>query len=291
MKKSIFKKILKIIVYIFAIWGFLLTFVFFAMKFGFTKAKSAIDNESEYFKKLYLEKKENINSIKIKEDNKNISIKNFEYIKSLSEWDTVEKGILKDKELIKKVSDEIGIEERILISPLVVEQLRLMTSEREVFKRYFEPLSILGNQTQFSLGIYGIKEETAEKIENNLKNKESKFYLGKDFENILDYRENVNINKERINRLTNEKDHYYSYLYAAIYLKQILNSWKNAGYDINDRPEILSTLYNIGFENSRPNADPKVGGAEINLYENKFTFGSLAFYFYFSEEMMGVFPR
>jgi len=154
--------------------------------------------------------------------------------------------------LIEKVSKETGISKRLLISPLLIEQLRLMTSQREIFKKYFQPLSILGSQTQFSLGIYGMKENTAKQIEINLKDKNSPYYLGKSFENILDYKienssssvllnsetgeviiRNTNLptstkilignDAERIKRLTNEKDHYYSYLYAALYLKQILN--------------------------------------------------------------------
>lgn len=256
------------------------------MKFGLTKANSLIDEQSNYFKKLSFE-----NSKEANREKDMIAQEGFTYIDSLIEWQVIEAGILKDKEIIKRVSQEVGIRERILIAPLVVEQLRLMTSEREIFKRYFSPLQVLGNQTQFSLGIYGIKEKTAEDIENKLKDKDSLYYLGKDLENILDYKEQTDISRERINRLTNEKDHYYSYLYAAIYLKQLESSWEKSGYPIDDRPEILATLYNIGFINSRPNSDPKVGGAEIDLNGKKYTFGSLAFYFYFSEALTGVFPR
>ncbi len=311
--------ILKFIIILFAIWGFLLTSVFFAMKFGFTKSKSLIDNQSQYFKNL-LDKAENGN-----DERKVIAEKDFEYIKKLEEWKVISAGILKDKDIIEKVSKETGISERLIIAPLVAEQLRLMTSEREIFKRYFQPLAVLGTQTQFSLGIYGIKEATAKEIERNLKNPNSPYYLGEKYSRLLDYsgnggtllvdawtlepvKDNQNSSTtpstslattteyrdtillegddaERVKRLTNSKDHYYSYLYAAIYLKQLETAWKNAGYDISDRPEIISTLYNIGFENSHPNADPKVGGAMINLYGKKYSFGSIVFYFYFSDEL------
>ena len=33
--------------------------------------------------------------------------------------------------------------------------------------------------------------------------------------------------------------------------------WKAAGFPIDDRPEILATLYNLGYERSRPHANPK----------------------------------
>ncbi len=312
----------KIIVVIFAIIGFALTGMFFAMKFGLTKNSGYIDNQSQYFKDLL----KNANGGK--DEREEVADNNFEYIKKLEEWKVISLGIQKDKEVIDKVSREVGISSRLIITPLIAEQLRLMTSEREIFKRYFQPLAVLGTQTQFSLGIYGIKEATAKEIERNLKNLNSPYYLGKKYESLLDYSGNggtllvdawtlepVKDNKnssttnstsststtttteyrdtillenddaERVKRLTNSKDHYYSYLYAAIYLKQLETAWKNAGFPISDRPEILTTLYNIGFRNSHPNADPKVGGAEIDLYGKKYSFGAIAFYFYFSDEL------
>lgn len=339
--KNKLKIFFKIIIYIFAVWGFVLTAVFFAMKFGLTKSSSMIDAQSDYFKNLSLED-DDTNKQKVADEN-------WQYIQSLPEWDTIKSGILKDKNLIDKVSKETGVNSRLIITPLVAEQLRLMTSEREIFKKYFAPLGVLGSQTQFSLGIYGIKEKTAKQIEANLKNLNSPYYLGKQYENILDYKDSntsllvyadtlepvkdQNINpttssstnifssstptnssstlnstsslssmdrktilltgsdEERIKRLTNSKDHYYSYLYAALYMKQLMTAWKGVGYDISNRPEIISTLYNIGFENSRPNANSQVGGAQIDLNGKTFSFGSIGFYFYFSDELVGVFNR
>lgn len=320
MKKKI-NIIFKIIIILFAIWGFLLTSVFFAMKFGLTKSRSLIDNQSQYFKNLLS------NAEKGNDERVNIANKNFEYIKNLEEWNAIYSGIEKDKNIIEKVSKDTDVPARLIITPLIAEQLRLMTSEREIFKRYFGPLGVLGSQTQFSLGIYGIKEATAKKIERNLKNSNSPYYLGKKYENILDYsgggetllvdaytlepvkdKQNSSTTNsttstssatsteykdtillygddaDRIKRLTDDKNHYYSYLYAALYLKQLESAWNKAGYDISNRPEILATLFNIGFENSHPNRDPKVGGAEIDLYGRKYSFGAIAFYFYFSDE-------
>jgi hypothetical protein len=223
--------------------------------------------------------------------------------------------------LINLVSEKTGVSSRLLIAPLVTEQLRLMTSERSTFKKYFQPLSVLGTQTQFSLGIYGIKENTAKQIESNLKDKNSEYYLGSYYEHMLDYDTSTTTilvdkntlepvknstssnpestttilltgnDAERIKRLTDSHDHMYSYLYAALYLKQIMTAWKNAGYDISDRPEIVATVYNLGFSKSNPNANPQVGGAEIDLNGQKYSFGSIAFYFYFSDEMKDIFNK
>jgi len=310
--KKAFKKIFKISVYVFAIWGFLLTGVFFAMKFGLTKSSGLIDTQSEYFKKLSIDSQNG-------NDERTVVVqKDWAVIKYLDEWQVIKVGLTKDAPIINRVSQETGVDSRLIITPLVAEQLRLMTSERDLFKKYFAPLGLLGNQTQFSLGIFGIKENTAKQIENNLKDPSSIYYLGSEYEHVLDYSASTStlvvdknsllpitgssINStssiilsgndaERIKRLTNDKDHYYSYLYAALYLKEIMTAWERSDYSISDRPEIIATVYNLGFEKSNPNADPKVGGAEIDLNGNKYSFGSIAFYFYFSDDLIDIFPR
>jgi len=316
------KVALQVIVLAFALWGFLLTGVFFAMKLGLTKSSSLIDQQSAYFAKLAQENSGN-DSAKVL-----LAEENFTPVENLPEYKTISLGILKDTETIEKVSELTGVPARLIVTPLVVEQLRLMTSQREIFKNYFQPLAVLGSQTQFSLGIYGIKEATAKQIEANLKNLNSPYYLGAKYANLLDYpnssssllvyadtlepvksaklasstnsssssstRKTILLQGNdalRIKRLTNEQDHYYSYLYAALYIKQLLNSWSEAGFPIQARPEIVATLYNIGFKNSHPNANPAVGGSEIDLDSQKYTFGALAFYFYYSDALINVFPR
>jgi hypothetical protein len=171
-----------------------------------------------------------------------------------------------------------------------VEQLRLFYTERESYKKFFEPLKILGSQTKFSWGVMGIKEDTAIQIENYLKDKTSPYYLGKSFENLLDFQA-ADIKQERFTRMTDQHAHYYSYLYAGLYLKEVMMQWKTAGFDISDRPDILTTLYNIGFANSKPKSDPQSGGAEINLYGHIYSFGSLGKEFYDSNELTDEFPR
>jgi hypothetical protein len=134
-----------------------------------------------------------------------------------------------------------------------------------------------------------IKENTAIQIENNLKDTTSQYYLGANMEHSLDYADGSgNEDKERYDRLT-ENTHYYSYLYGAIYLKQIITQWKNADYDIQYRPEIMGTLFNVGFPQSKPNSNPKVGSS-IDVDGTKYTFGSLAYEFYYSGELADAFP-
>jgi hypothetical protein len=206
------------------------------------------------------------------------------------EWKTIAQAILKDKPQLEKASKMAGIEARMLVANAIVEQLRLFNSNRELYKKFFSPLKILGSANKISLGIMGIKENTAIQIENNLKDSSSLFYLGKDMENILEFKGESNVPSDRFERLSSDKNHYPNYLYGAVYLKQMLSQWERAGYDIKYRPEIVGTLFNVGFPQSKPNANPKVGGSSINVGTGKYSFGSLAYEFYYSGELLEDFP-
>ena len=113
---------------------------------------------------------------------------NFNTWDSTPEWKIIKSALLKDVDVINRAANDSGVSSRLIISQLAVEQLRLFFSEREAFKKWFEPLKILGSQTQFSWGVMGIKEETAILIENHLKDPSSPYYLGKEYENILDFK-------------------------------------------------------------------------------------------------------
>jgi hypothetical protein len=91
--------------------------------------------------------------------------------------------------------------------------------------------------------------------------------------------------------MTDQHDHYYSYLYAGLYLKEIEHQWTTASFPIDKNPAVLSTLYNIGFKYSLPNANPQVGGAAITLSDGTRSFGGLAQEFYDSNILTDVFPR
>jgi hypothetical protein len=109
-------------------------------------------------------------------------------------------------------------------------------------------------------------------------------------ENIVDYKEGIDIETERMNRITNAKDPYYSYLYVGLYIRQIMTQWQRAGFNINNRPEILATLYNLGFYYSIPKENPMVGGAVININNKDYTFGDIAYEFYYGGDLSDIFP-
>jgi hypothetical protein len=207
----------------------------------------------------------------------------YPWVQDGENWPVLKAAITKDKESIHKAASLANIDERLLIAPLFVEQWRKYTSSRQLFKDVLKPMQILITSSKFSLGTMDIKEETAVQIEQNLKNGSSEYYLGPEYEHLLDFT-SPDSHSERINRLTNLRDHYYSYLYGALYMRQLMKQWENAGFRIESRPEIIATLFNIGFEYSKPNPSPQVGGAILAVGGQKYTFGGLAYEFYYSGE-------
>ncbi len=205
------------------------------------------------------------------------------------DWEVVKKAITKDKDTIIKASNKAGIDPRIVVSVCIVEQLRLYNTQRELYEKVFKPLEILGNANKMAWGVMSIKESTAIKIENHLRDSNSDFYLGSKYQPLLDF-SGDNPNDERYQRLTNEKDHSYSYLYGGLYINQIIHQWKKAGYDISSRPEITGTLFNLGFDKSQPKDNPVVGGSTVEINSIKYTFGSLSYEFFYSGEMMDDYP-
>lgn len=192
------------------------------------------------------------------------------------EWAAVSGGLDKDSAIIARVSSETGVPALLIASVVVPEQIRFFTSEREVFKRYFEPLKILGSLSQFSLGVSGIKQETAVRIEQYANDPESLYFPGSSYASLIAYAPGTNHDSELYNRLTDDKNHYYSYLYTALFIKEIEAGWARSGFPIDSRADIIATLFNIGFDNSHPKADPQVAGALITVGGRNYTFGELA---------------
>jgi hypothetical protein len=255
----------------------LLTVGFFAIKLGITNTEGiTIDEQREKFIEIGLNT-ENIekNALSFKDD---------------TEWKIFKKSIIKDTEDIYKASMLADVPARLIVAQVAVEQMRLFYTNRDLFKSVFAPLKILGNQSQFSWGVVGIKQDTAISIENNLKNKKSIFYPGEKYENLLDFKTEDHDN-ERFERIVNDDNRFYSYLYTALYLKQIETQWKKSGFDISKNIGVMSTLFNIGFQNSKPNKDPKIGGAIIEINGKEYAFGYIAEMFYKSDELTDYFKK
>lgn len=204
-------------------------------------------------------------------------------------WPALKAAIVKDKAVIDEASRITGVESRLIVGCLVGEQIRLFNSKREMYKQYLGPVKVLSVQSQFSFGVNGIKDFTAAQVEKNLKDSSSVFYMGKKYEHILDFK-TADIQSERFNRLTDYHNHLYSYIYTGCILHQTMLQWKRAGYDISNRPDILFTLFNLGFVASKPGPNPKCGGSHITANGKIYTFGVIGNDFYFSGELAKEFP-
>lgn len=206
------------------------------------------------------------------------------------QWALMKEVFTRDQDVIKKAALDAHISPRLILSGVIGEQFRFFNNRRDAFKSYFEPLKILASLSNTSYGIAGLKPKTVGIIEDNLKNPKSPFYLGSDLEHVVDYKDGVDIESERMNRITNAKDPYYSYLYVSLYMKEIMAQWQKAGYSLETRPDILATLYNLGFYYSVPKQNPEAGGAVININNTDYTFGDIGYEFYYSGELSDIFP-
>jgi hypothetical protein len=246
-------------------------------------------------KKSYQKALQRIKS-KRKLDAKASGLNAFDWM-NIMEWTYFKEAVAKDKRYIDSAARAAGVESRMIVACLVGEQVRLFNSRRERFKTFVAPLKTLALETNLSYGVTGIKENTAQRIERYLKDSTSVYYLGNHYAHILDYDSTRNYNNQhndtlslRVKRLVQYKDHYYSYLYAAIYIKQIKTQWEKAGFPIDNRPEILASLFNLGYQKSVPKKNPSVGGSNFKIREQEYTFGSVAYEFYYSGEMSDIFP-
>jgi hypothetical protein len=276
MHRLTFKNIFHAVVYLFAIIGFGLVAGYFAIRLGLTNQKGIIDVQREAFL-----------------GSATSTATDVMYQgpwPTSPEWQIMEAATRRDAEVINRAAHDSGVPARVIVANLVAEQLRLFFTDREDYKKFLYPLKILGPQTQFSWGVMGMKEATAIEVENHLKDPTSPYYLGPAYEHVLDFT-TTDVTRERFTRMTDQHDHYWSYLYAGLFIRQIEKQWADAGFPIANKPAIISTLYNIGFKYSVPNANPQVGGAAITLSDGTRSFGALANEFYDSALLVDVFER
>ena len=206
------------------------------------------------------------------------------------EWEALKVAITRDSALIREAGRLTGVEPRLIVGCLIGEQIRLFNSKREMYKKYLGPVKVLSVQSQFSYGVNGIKDFTAEAVEEHLKDRTSEYYMGPAYEHLLDYPEGVNLAEERYRRLVDYGSHLYSYIYTGCILHQTMLQWRRAGYDISDRPDLLFTLFNVGFSQSEPKPNPVPGGSHIKVGDREYTFGAIGFDFYYSGELASTFP-
>jgi hypothetical protein len=274
--KKYLKVAFNVILYVFAAIGLFLVAGYLAVRFGLTNEKGIIDTQREAFLGQP--------AAVITAPAPNVPWKQSE------EWKVISIALTKDQAPLNKAALDSGVPARLIAANLVAEQLRLFFTEREIYKQFLYPLKILGSQTQFSWGVMGMKEDTAVQVENNLKDPMSPFYPGDQYAHLLDFK-TQDVATERFTRMTDQHNHYWSYLYAGLYIKEIEAQWRVAGFPIDSNIAVLSTLYNIGFQHSNPNPNPQVGGAAITAGDQAYSFGGLAQDFYDSEFLTDILPK
>jgi Protein of unknown function (DUF1402) len=275
--KPILKYLLFGIVALFALIGLLFSTVFVGMQFGIFNVRGSIAERNQFFGQLATSTSPCIE----------VSQQTCDWTQT-PEWAVIKNGLMKDQSVIAQVSAQTGISQRMIAAVVVPEQIRYFTSDRETFKKYFEPLKILGSLTKFSLGVSGIKEDTAKNIEQYANDPNSTLYPGPGMAELISYPPGTNHDTELYNRLTDPNNHYYSYLYTALCIKEIEARWKSAGYDISQNPGVIATLFNIGFQASLPSAHPQIGGSSITTGGTTYTYGQLGADFYSSVELTAI---
>ena len=108
-----------------------------------------------------------------------------------------------------------------------------------------------------SIGFCQVKMKTAYWIENQLADSTSEFYPGKQYKDILLISQSP---QEIIDKLEDDR---INLLYASAYMRIIQNYWESRGYSIDDRVDIIATIFSYGIfsrktgEPLKPNGDPK----------------------------------
>ncbi len=124
-----------------------------------------------------------------------------------------------------------------------------------------------------SIGFCQVKLKTAYFIETQLTDSTGSFYCGKKYSRILDVSENP---AELINKLENDS---LNIQYAAAYLRIIQSYWSKNGYSIDDKPDIIGSLYQLGLFNKPrlphfnpvPNEFGRLTLESLTLFEEVFS--------------------
>ncbi|HEX2962566.1 MAG: hypothetical protein HF300_03180 [Ignavibacteria bacterium] len=170
-------------------------------------------------------------------------------IKSEDRTETMKK-LEARKSLIHNAAQMFGVNERYLKAVIYVERTMNYDWKDDVLD---EILAASGLNS--SLGFCQVKLKTAYWIENQLNNAESEFYPGDKYKGLLKISGSP---KEIIKKLYNDS---LNICYAAAYIKIMLSRWKTSGFPIDDKPEIMGTLYFAGLftisgEERKPRLNP-----------------------------------
>jgi len=116
-----------------------------------------------------------------------------------------------------------------------------------------------------SIGFCQVKIKTAYWIETQLNDSLSAYFPNKKYFGFLNLSKSPGV---LLNKLSNDS---LNINYAAAYLRIIQSYWEKAGFSIDEKPDIIGTLYSIGmFANDgkprKPHGTPKANwfGKDVN---------------------------
>lgn len=253
-----------------------------SFKFDETKCLlSEIDlmlNSKDY---LWLIKKLNLFQSQISNNYKNVLYKKKALY--LDFFQTPEFAYLIDRFVIDKdsfyrnnldsVSSIFWISKNLIRSAILSEQVRGFFTYRWYVKDIIKSNKLLMVMSQFSYGIWWIKESTAVEIEK---------FISDSYPEI--YKQYFWSWDSRIGRLT--KSDFHQILYVGWLLRSILDKRQKGWFDISNQYWIVITLYNYWNPLDKvPHANPMIWGAVLNIDNKEYSFGALWMILYYYLEI------
>ncbi len=164
---------------------------------------------------------------------------------------TARRKVIAKNSIIESAAKAFSINQNYLRAIIYTERRINFDWTDEVFD---ELLAINGKNS--SIGFSQIKLKTAYFIERILNDANSKFYPGGNYNNILE------ISKSPANLIEKLQIDSLNIYYAAGYVRIIQSFWKSQGFHIEDKPEIVGTLFQTGLfykdgSLRKPNINPQ----------------------------------
>ncbi len=168
--------------------------------------------------------------------------------------------------LIENASKIYNIDKAILSSIIYVERTENYNWEDKALDNILAKRGL-----NSSIGFCQVKMKTAYWIEVQLNDTSKIYFPGEKYEHSLEL---SNSPDEIIEKLNNDS---LNLMYAAAYLRIIINRWQSKGIDIENNAGILGTLYSTGLfkrngKEREPNKDPKANefGEKVERLLNLF---------------------
>ncbi|MBU0560654.1 MAG: hypothetical protein KJ799_18780 [Bacteroidetes bacterium] len=168
--------------------------------------------------------------------------------------DTTLAKLQQRKELIELASEVFDVDSKILSSIIYVERTLNYSWEDDAVDNLLAEAGL-----NSSIGFCQVKMKTAYWIEVQLNKTNSIYYPNDKYKGKLSLSKS---SKEIIEKLNNDS---LNIMYATAYLRIIINRWEKENYPIDNRADILGTLYSTGLfkrngKERLPNRNPKANG-------------------------------